>query len=567
MAKRRMEHYERLASVVQIRCPAPKEQLLKPANVDEPASPANPVDIKNAETAPFAQGAETAALRQDTNPAHVSQETEDQRSKDFGCPGGDCLPSDSIVWLEGAAKSVPLTEVAIGNRILCLDSLTNQLKYVEVAGSTVSTGSENQWLVVQLEDGTQLEMTANHPVIPRNIAMRSVKQHSGLPIRAADLKPKVHAVPVLKVMHVPVAAVSWSDRSPEACSLKIKQPERNLIFSTRRGSEGISAGAIAVGSSDLTPCSPPGLAAMSSVCVKNTFLSINDDSNSFSNSSMSGMFAERNADHSHGSMTSLSKRSTERANAKAARRPKRKLPRCNSAPPTQGRAEACEEALAEAHDEMMAGMNANSTLTMSREARAHDLSMFNRAHHSLERLGGREDFSQDSFTARSARSAHSSGSSDYGARQLQVGPPLQLIPGAMEQAAQGLDVQCVVQSDGRSASLSDLLELQHSSITSFGGFAHARGECRPCRFHYLGSQRCWKEKLCERCHEMHHAEKVSRRVRRGGAKKNPAVIQAMLDLPGDSSHPYINTPLMDEAWRTYSSLEEVGGKRLFMTAL
>jgi hypothetical protein len=205
------------------------------------------------------------------------------------CAGedGDCLPPDAVLWLEGQSRPVQVGQVKAGQRVLCYDHLARGLKYSEVVDVATHDATSSEWVVVVLEDGTELQTTADHPVYPR-LAEAAVK--------AGDLEPSVHSLEVLKMVSVPVREVRRkslaqeqqqqqqqqqhqqqqqqqqpamkSDPAPAArVSLSVQQPERHSIFVASSGTG--AEGSVAVASACVNA---PLSAAGRQYRVKNTFV-------------------------------------------------------------------------------------------------------------------------------------------------------------------------------------------------------------------------------------------------------------------------------------------------------
>mmetsp|Transcript_86929 Transcript_86929/g.219300 ORF Transcript_86929/g.219300 Transcript_86929/m.219300 type:complete len:973 (-) Transcript_86929:222-3140(-) len=155
------------------------------------------------------------------------------------CEGGDCLPVDTLVWLEGEARPRALGEVTLGHRVLCFDRLGGSLKHAAVEDVRTEAGAK-EWTRVTLDDGTLLNMTADHPVQPVATAAEAVAAgrvkpdgpfgQSRCTVCAADLQPKVDSLLVLKIVPVGVRSIETSRQDRPRVFVAVQQPERHAIF-------------------------------------------------------------------------------------------------------------------------------------------------------------------------------------------------------------------------------------------------------------------------------------------------------------------------------------------------
>eukprot|EP00427_Karlodinium_veneficum_P001896 CAMPEP_0169164516 /NCGR_PEP_ID=MMETSP1015-20121227/58888_1 /TAXON_ID=342587 /ORGANISM="Karlodinium micrum, Strain CCMP2283" /LENGTH=587 /DNA_ID=CAMNT_0009236981 /DNA_START=60 /DNA_END=1823 /DNA_ORIENTATION=+ len=186
----------------------------------------------------------------------------------------DCLRPDCVAWVEGQSVPVPISTIAPGQKVLCHDNLARGMKYAEVADVLIQSGSV-EWVTVILEDGTQLDMTANHPTQP---LANDGERHT---VRAGDLRPGDDHIMVLRTMPVRVKDVIYHDESDDEvlpgndrCFLTLKQPERHALFvapapSGKTGLPSIST--MAVGSADAK-----ALDQSLRLHVRNTFIDTDD---------------------------------------------------------------------------------------------------------------------------------------------------------------------------------------------------------------------------------------------------------------------------------------------------
>jgi len=147
---------------------------------------------------------------------------------------GDCLPPDAKVWVEGYAYPRLLCELKVGERILCYDRLSGNLKHSEISTLELKEGNTN-WSLVCLADGTTLKMTSDHPVQLNMASSHNAVVGQPAPVRAGDLQPKRDSLAVLKLASVPVDAVRQVEEVGQRISLSVKQPLRHSIFVAGQG--------------------------------------------------------------------------------------------------------------------------------------------------------------------------------------------------------------------------------------------------------------------------------------------------------------------------------------------
>jgi hypothetical protein len=142
-----------------------------------------------------------------------------------------------------------------------------------VASAETNQAAPNDWLVVILEDGTELEMTNEHPIFP--LTNDDFHQNAGLPVRAADLKPRYHCLEVLKKVPVVVQDVKAlvvdttsgecsRDAPLERVAVSVHQADRHSIFvasAAGRASVAVASASVA-----------PDQASLQHLLVKNTFI-------------------------------------------------------------------------------------------------------------------------------------------------------------------------------------------------------------------------------------------------------------------------------------------------------
>jgi len=153
----------------------------------------------------------------------------------------DCLPTGTLVWVEGHQLPQPVERLTAGQRILCFDRLIGNMKYAELLDRE-EANTPTEWVQVTLADGSKLQVTSDHPLRPEgNAQPRPPKPASSLEV-GESLK-------VLTMTTVPVASVMTSEMEASRISLTVQQPERHSIFAAAPG-QGSSIHALAVESAN-----------------------------------------------------------------------------------------------------------------------------------------------------------------------------------------------------------------------------------------------------------------------------------------------------------------------------
>eukprot|EP00448_Togula_jolla_P016803 CAMPEP_0170576414 /NCGR_PEP_ID=MMETSP0224-20130122/4378_1 /TAXON_ID=285029 /ORGANISM="Togula jolla, Strain CCCM 725" /LENGTH=576 /DNA_ID=CAMNT_0010899251 /DNA_START=351 /DNA_END=2081 /DNA_ORIENTATION=- len=385
------------------------------------------------------------------------------------CRQGDCLAADAVVWIEGQSVPQALGTVTVGQKILCLDNLTGQMKHVPVISSSVSESDAAEWITVSLQDGTVLEMTGNHPVEPYMNGRRLGA------VWARNLKTESHSLMVLKMETVPVCTVqegmvarySQEGRQQQQLSkaaVTVHQPERHMIFVARRDH---TTQIMAVGSASLKPAEALN---GDGLVVRNTFYDIIDG-------------------------TEVWKRS-------AARR--------SSAPPR---------------------LNLSRQSDDIRQSPAHSQKNLEDLRKPRTPESPRQPALSSCSSARSMPSGASSDGEVM--LNVGPPAPLKLcwdglngINGdASASSSLGLQPPRTAASSSRSLALSDLLRVRRAGLPSYGSAGHQDGSCKPCKFGSLnlskpGFKPCFKGALCDRCHEPGH-ENAYRRAGPRGRPSSP----------------------------------------------
>eukprot|EP00930_Biecheleria_cincta_P047134 TRINITY_DN32616_c0_g1_i1.p1 TRINITY_DN32616_c0_g1~~TRINITY_DN32616_c0_g1_i1.p1 ORF type:complete len:669 (+),score=46.40 TRINITY_DN32616_c0_g1_i1:77-2083(+) len=164
------------------------------------------------------------------------------------CPEADCVPSTCFVKADGMQEPQAVQTLMPGQKILCRDSLSGLLEFVEVLScETQAADASICWLGVDLSDGGSMLLTADHPVhVLRNGQMESVS--------ASNLVPHEHSVAGVCLTHRTIAKVY-------EVSAEVRKTIRPTTITVRQGERyspmispdnSISTSTMAVGSADLT---------------------------------------------------------------------------------------------------------------------------------------------------------------------------------------------------------------------------------------------------------------------------------------------------------------------------
>jgi len=134
----------------------------------------------------------------------------------------DCLPLGAKVQVlgsDGQPRHVAVEELRGDEHVLCLDHLTSAGHFVPLQSISVDPGP-SVWSRVTLEDGTSLELTADHPI-----------RGKGWPSKvAADLQPGVDSLVVAKTQPQTVKNVVSINDARGRVSLSIVQAFRFSLF-------------------------------------------------------------------------------------------------------------------------------------------------------------------------------------------------------------------------------------------------------------------------------------------------------------------------------------------------
>jgi len=207
------------------------------------------------------------------------------------CPkgSGDCLPATGVAWVENCPAPRSLNTLMPGERVLCYDNVGKGLTYAEVMDSHPAYNSATApWVMVTLKDGTQLSMTADHPVAVQPSPEHAGNVHKSMLeihrrcVRAEDLDTEKDCLMVLKMVATPVASIAKVDANAVSAvdenadclpenkwiTVTVEQPDRHELFVATRDKFGAPGQPIAVGSSDRIPS---GMSPTDKLAVKNTF--------------------------------------------------------------------------------------------------------------------------------------------------------------------------------------------------------------------------------------------------------------------------------------------------------
>lgn len=128
------------------------------------------------------------------------------------------MPGSALVWIEGSSTASPASSLMVGQRVLCFDRLATNVCYggisnVQVVDNLYSNADEG-WVLITLEDGSQLEAVSYHvmwPCFNNNFCACEVAQSTrddDLPVLAADLRPSLHTLMVIRTTPLLVVSIS-----------------------------------------------------------------------------------------------------------------------------------------------------------------------------------------------------------------------------------------------------------------------------------------------------------------------------------------------------------------------
>jgi len=194
---------------------------------------------------------------------------------------GDCLPPSAIVWVEGALDPTMLSNVKVGQRVLCFDRLSRGTKYAEVTDVRTFDAQHSDWVRVVLEDDTELMMTADHPLFPEVGEAGAKEADSGL-VKAGDLVVGKHSLEVLKMVPVPVKEVIGLERDAEGAAekqppskrvaLSVQQGDRHSVYvAHKEGGVGMAVGSASISVDQVAT------RLRDSISIKNTFIELLDE--------------------------------------------------------------------------------------------------------------------------------------------------------------------------------------------------------------------------------------------------------------------------------------------------
>eukprot|EP00747_Dinoflagellata_sp_TGD_P149449 gnl/TRDRNA2_/TRDRNA2_177012_c0_seq9.p1 gnl/TRDRNA2_/TRDRNA2_177012_c0~~gnl/TRDRNA2_/TRDRNA2_177012_c0_seq9.p1 ORF type:complete len:714 (+),score=50.79 gnl/TRDRNA2_/TRDRNA2_177012_c0_seq9:311-2143(+) len=394
------------------------------------------------------------------------------------CECGDCLPADTLVWVEGSPMPEPLHSVSPGKRLLCYDILGESLKYASATEVHPAINSEAACMTVVLDDGSKLQVTSDHPFLVQSSkdkpsdkidsasaqlpSENSVGWHR---VCASDLQEGRDKIQVLKTMPVGVRRVKRVEMSEASgngagsgeqvplFTVTVQQPERHLIFVSTEGQLTPSS-AIAVGSCNLKM--PYGLTSGQGLSVKNTFLNVGP---------------EHSRCH--------------------------KYRRSNSAPPTVCNYHSSESSPLDAKPPSGSGPSVSSM---------------------------RSPLQSISNSTSSAPSEQ--------AITVRVGSDLAIRHGASHVQGRAQTTSApLTKADGNSARLSELMALHTMQVQSLGSMQHMEGRCNACSFHFLRKRSARPSEPCKNgymCSYCHHPAHISSKGKGGGPRKHRSPIRQLV---------------------------------------
>eukprot|EP00931_Biecheleriopsis_adriatica_P074120 TRINITY_DN48256_c0_g1_i1.p1 TRINITY_DN48256_c0_g1~~TRINITY_DN48256_c0_g1_i1.p1 ORF type:complete len:607 (-),score=54.41 TRINITY_DN48256_c0_g1_i1:120-1940(-) len=166
------------------------------------------------------------------------------------CTSGDCIPESCHVLLEGSADTVAASSLRAGDRLLCRDALTEDLKYIPIQELHFEEPTIQTCRIITLKDGTSMVMTADHPVSARR---SSSLYECYMP--AGDLVPKEHLIKCYRQVELEVQSNELSvDRHRRLVSVTVEHGQRYHILAADSNAASTVAGALPktlpVGSAD-----------------------------------------------------------------------------------------------------------------------------------------------------------------------------------------------------------------------------------------------------------------------------------------------------------------------------
>eukprot|EP00931_Biecheleriopsis_adriatica_P047034 TRINITY_DN27089_c0_g1_i6.p1 TRINITY_DN27089_c0_g1~~TRINITY_DN27089_c0_g1_i6.p1 ORF type:complete len:710 (+),score=70.58 TRINITY_DN27089_c0_g1_i6:203-2131(+) len=169
----------------------------------------------------------------------------------MNCATGDCLPEHYRVQAIGSAELVELCKLQVGSKVLCYDNVLKGTAHIEVTEVEVSDPKgdreADEWITVQLSDGTSLDMTGDHPVFAQRHGNMVVDA-----ILAKDLLPGEHSLTSTRIVQLGVKNVrKWKDCSERRVRFCVKNNERYAVFVSSTPGLPQGTGFVAVGSSDV----------------------------------------------------------------------------------------------------------------------------------------------------------------------------------------------------------------------------------------------------------------------------------------------------------------------------
>jgi len=434
--------------------------------------------------------------------------------------GGDCLPFDALVWVEGQALPQCVCDVQTGQKVLCHDNIVGNLKFVSLLQAETKANSEIEWVRVTLADGTTMRMTSDH------LMLSQAHQKEGLdfgvvdtgPVRAADLKPGIDSVMVLRVMPVDVenveAGLKSDDCGTQRTSIVVQQPERHSIFVASSGPCPLNR-CMAVGSSSLWACSSQPESAggeLKVACNGTCIIRTQRDSSQImppaSPAAPAQIQEEQHVEKKEAPQQQRRQQQKQKQPGQQQELPQPPLaaaisqqstwyPSENSIQQWQDRHASNSSSM---HSWQQSGLQQHLNLQRMQEGDWH--SQYNDVKPSPgSDLEAGPEAESASNGGNSPSNSSSCASSSTGVHICVGGPLVLKCDGA------GVAEGAVTNDAVTSICVSDLLKIRAAGWKSLGSLEHARGDCRICVFESraqcMATKRCFKGLLCERCHEPH----------------------------------------------------------------
>eukprot|EP00931_Biecheleriopsis_adriatica_P076979 TRINITY_DN50626_c0_g1_i1.p1 TRINITY_DN50626_c0_g1~~TRINITY_DN50626_c0_g1_i1.p1 ORF type:complete len:619 (-),score=98.83 TRINITY_DN50626_c0_g1_i1:92-1948(-) len=179
-----------------------------------------------------------------SSPAGLLSAVIAQRSNPIPCSADDCIPADYHVQVEGNAAPQQLRDVKPGQKVLCMDSLLCQPRYVEVQEIVESSSEGAEWTDISLSDGTCMTLTGDHTV------QATCKGGSTCATAVSDLVPQWHSLRCVSVKDLIVQDICKSSVRPSSrVAVSVRGGQHNSVLV--QPSDEYRGHFVAVGSADL----------------------------------------------------------------------------------------------------------------------------------------------------------------------------------------------------------------------------------------------------------------------------------------------------------------------------